>query len=153
MQEAVGRPFPALQGGANASIPGQGFGRKLGLAILLAPTKSGLLGSFPLTFDGITLAVKRKAPGVFALGHTGPDGKFHVKHVGRSDTDVQEKLRDYIGSANLFKFGYFATAKAAFEKECELFHDFRPPGNRVHPDRPAGTTWECPRCRIFRHGP
>jgi hypothetical protein len=28
-----------------------------------------------------------------------------------------------------------------------LFHDFAPPNNILHPSRPAGTQWECPRCQ------
>jgi len=112
--------------------------------------KTGLAGPYRLTFDAIDSAVARKSPGVFALGHTDTAGRFCVNHVGRSDTDVKGRLRDYIGSASLFKYSYFPSSRAAFEKECELFHDLNPPGNRVHPDRPRGTTWACPRCRIFR---
>lgn len=111
--------------------------------------KSGLAGPYRLTYDTIDAAVTRSSAGVFALGYTDPDGRFCVNHVGRADTDMKGKLRNLIGSANFFKFGYQPTSKAAFEKECELYHEFTPPGNRVHPGRPAGTSWACPRCRIF----
>jgi hypothetical protein len=111
--------------------------------------KSGLAGPYRLTYDTIDAAITRSSAGVFALGYTDPEGKFCVNHIGRADTDVKGKLRNFIGSASLFKFGYQPTSKAAFEKECELYHDFTPPGNRVHPGRPAGTSWGCPRCRIF----
>lgn len=111
--------------------------------------QTGLLGPYRLTFDAIESAVRRGSVGVFALGNAAPDGRFYVNHVGRSDTDVRSRLRDFIGSATLFKFGYFPSSKAAFEKECELFHDLNPQANRVHPDRPKGTSWICPRCRIF----
>lgn len=111
--------------------------------------KTGLMGPYSLTFDGISSAVTRRSPGVYALGHTGPDGKFHIQHIGRSDTDVRDKLRGYIGSNSMFKYGYFASSRAAFEKECSLYHDFSPPGNRIHPDRPAGSSLECPHCRFF----
>ncbi|HJZ43666.1 MAG TPA: hypothetical protein VJ233_08080 [Hyphomicrobiaceae bacterium] len=112
-------------------------------------TRTGLSGPHRLSFDAIDAAVTRTSAGVFALGHADAQGRFCVNHVGRSDLDVRTRLLDCIGSEALFKYGYFASAQAAFEKECELFHDIKPPGNRVHPDRPRGTTWRCPRCRIY----
>lgn len=111
--------------------------------------KTGLLGPFRLSFDGITGTLTRTSAGAYALGHLDSNGRFCINHVGRSDTDLKEKLCSYIGSATMFKFSYLPNSRAAFEKECELFHDFKPPGNRVHPGRPSGTNWECPRCRIF----
>lgn len=112
-------------------------------------TNSGLAGPYQLSFEAIEAAVTRQSPGVYALGHRDAAGRFSINHVGRSDSDVKARLRDYIGAASLFKFDYFSSAIEAFEKECALFHDIAPPGNRVHPDRPRGTTWRCPRCRIF----
>jgi hypothetical protein len=73
--------------------------------------------------------------------------------VGRSDADVKERLRECIGAGTHFKFDYFQSEREAFERECELFHDIRPPGNFVHPGRPKGTTLRCPRCRIFGQQP
>lgn len=112
--------------------------------------KTGLRGPYRLTFDGIHDAISKQSAGVFALGSKDPRGNFQVRHVGRSDADIRSKLCDCIGSDAMFKFGFFSSAKAAFEKECELFHDFNPPSNRIHPGRAKGTDWECPRCRIFR---
>lgn len=112
-------------------------------------TKTGLSGPYRLTFDTIDSAVARKSAGVFALGHADAAGRFCVNHVGRSDADVRARLLECIGSDTLFKYSYFPTSRAAFERECELFHDIGPPRSRVHPDRPKGTTWECPRCRLF----
>lgn len=111
--------------------------------------KTGLLGPYRLNFDAIGAAITRSSAGVYALGYASPDGKFCINHVGRADSDVKARLRDCIGSATLFKFIYLPTPRAAFERECELFHDFSPPGNLVHPGRAAGTSWACPRCRIF----
>ena len=115
-------------------------------------SKTGLAGPYRLTFEGVECAVTRRSAGVFALGHAAPDGRFHVHHVGRSDQDLRVRLRDQIGSASQFKYEYHPTSRAAFERECELFHELQPPGTRIHPDRAAGTTWECPRCRIYGHG-
>lgn len=109
---------------------------------------TGLLGPFRLTFDGISQAVTRKSSGTFVLGHTDAAGRFCINHVGRADNDLKSGLLDYIGSASMFKYGYFPL-RSAFEKECELFHNFAPPGTRVHPGRPKGTNWVCPYCRIF----
>jgi hypothetical protein len=111
---------------------------------------TGLRGPYRLTYEGINEAVSRQSAGVYALGANDPSGHFQVKHVGRSDADIRAKLRDCIGSDIMFKFSFFSSPRAAFEKECELFHDFKPPGNRIHPGRPKGASWECPRCRIFR---
>lgn len=113
-------------------------------------TRTGLAGPHRLSFDSIDAAIQRKSPGVFALGYADAEGRFCINHIGRADADLRARLLEKIGSDILFKYGYFASARAAFEKECELFHAIRPPGNRVHPDRARGTTWDCPRCRIFR---
>jgi hypothetical protein len=112
-------------------------------------TRTGLQGPYRLSFDAIDAAVTRKLPGVYALGHADAHGRFCISHVGRSDSDVRGRLLEYIGSDALFKYGYYASSQTAFEKECELFHDIAPPGNRLHPDRARGTTWRCPRCQIF----
>ena len=109
---------------------------------------SGLRGPYPLTEDGINENVTRRSPGVYALGYS-KNRKFHIKYVGRSDSDVGGRLHDHEGTHSQFKFEYYASSKAAFEKECHLYHDFDPPENKIHPDRPAGKDWECPVCTIF----
>jgi hypothetical protein len=110
---------------------------------------TGLLGPYRLTFDAIDAAIGEHAPGVFALGRADREGRFCVSYVGRSDDDVRIRLRDFIGSESLFKYGYCPSSQAAFLRECELFHDIAPPRSLVHPGRAKGTSWECPRCRIF----
>lgn len=113
-------------------------------------TTTVLNGPYRLAYDDINSAVSRVAPGAFVLGHKGPDGRFYIDYVGRADLDMRDRLLQLIGSGNMFKFKYQPSGEEAFHAECELFHDFKPPGNRMHPDRPAGTNWECPRCRFFR---
>jgi len=112
-------------------------------------TRTGLSGPHRLVFDASAAAVTKRSAGVYALGHVDFQGRFCINHIGRSDLDVRARLFDCIGSEAAFKYDYFPSSQAAFERECELFHDIRPPGNRVHPDRPRGTTWRCPRCRIY----
>jgi hypothetical protein len=109
---------------------------------------SGLKGSFELTDDKIDREVTETSAGAYALGHT--DGTtFHIKYVGRSDDDVNNRLHDHVGKYKRFKYDYFPTRKSAFEKECNLWHDFDPVDNKIHPARPSGTNWKCPRCRAF----
>lgn len=108
---------------------------------------SNLSGPYRLSYEGIDVAVRKDMPGVFALGSLDSAGRFCLSKVGRSDENVKEALRMFIASETLFKFSYEASAKAAFLKECELFHKFRPQGNMLHPSRPAGTNWTCPYCQ------
>jgi hypothetical protein len=111
---------------------------------------TGLLGPLPLRFENVRSAIASTMPGVFALGYTtaGGDG-FGVLLVGRSDTDLGGKLLNYIGTYAHFKFAALANPALAFEKECDLFHDFNPPNNRRHPERTSGSMWMCPRCRQY----
>lgn len=109
---------------------------------------SGLHGAHPLTKDGIKTNVTSTAPGAYALGKV-EYNTFLISRIGRSDDDLPGRLSDYIGQYNQFKFGYLGSAKEAFEYECRLFHDFSPPDNIIHPDRPDGSTLKCPHCRNF----
>ena len=105
---------------------------------------SGLRGPYTLTKDQIDAVVTKTSAGAYALGKTGSDDTFYISRVGRSDNDVNTRLKCYVGDYDKFKFEYYGSAKAAFEKECNLYHDFNPPDNKIHPDRPEGTTWSCP---------
>lgn len=110
---------------------------------------SGLTGPYPLTGPGVLSAVAGYSAGAYALGRTF-NGVFNIAYVGRSDTDVATRLQQHVSTSHPeFKFGYFSNSKAAFEKECNLYHDFNPPENKVHPARPANENWRCPACRIF----
>ena len=113
------------------------------------PANANLEGPHTLTFDGISAIRKPTSPGVFALGYTGRDAAFYVSFIGRSGHDVKSRLLEFIGSDNSFKFALTASPEEAFRRECELFHWFRPPANRVHPGRPANTSWVCPRCGVM----
>jgi hypothetical protein len=108
-----------------------------------------LTGPHALTKKTIDEVVTETSAGVYALGFNDTTNTFFIDYVGRSDNDVNNRLHEWEGKYEQFKFDYFPSAKAAFEKECKLFHDFEPPGNTTHPDRPEDTNWICPRCRIF----
>jgi hypothetical protein len=111
-------------------------------------TSSGLSGPWEMTAAKIDAVVTKTSAGAYALGYT-RDGTFYIKRVGRSDKDLNARLKSYIGDYKQFKCDYFSSPKAAFEKECGLYHDFNPDDNVVHPDRPNGSNWSCPRCRLF----
>jgi len=109
---------------------------------------SGLKGPYALNDTSIDTQVSYVSPGAYALGRT-KDGTFYIAYVGRSDGDINDRLHDHVGNYEQFKFDYFSSPKAAFEKECNLFHDFSPGDNKVHPARPANSGWKCPRCNAF----
>jgi len=109
-------------------------------------------GPFEFTADKINEFVIKKSPGNYALGYTA-EKTFLVRCIGRSDTDVKQALLAKVGERyKKFKFSYSTSAQAAFEKECNIFHDF---GERVrldnnrHPEPPQGAKWKCPICEIF----
>lgn len=110
-------------------------------------------GPFPLNDDEIDEQVTKTSPGNYGLGYTDNAGTFIVEYVGRSDSDVNDRLHDWVGTKyKKFKYSYATSAKAAFEKECRNYHDFggkEKLDNDMHPDRPEGTDWECPDCDIF----
>lgn len=111
---------------------------------------SGLSGPYSLTSAGIASAVTSTSAGAYALGKTADDGVFHIHYVGRSDDDVAGRLQSHVTKwYPQFKFGYFSSPKAAFVKECRLYHDFDPVDNKVHPARPTNANWSCPVCTLF----
>jgi hypothetical protein len=109
-------------------------------------------GPYPLTPAEVQRRVTRKSPGAYALGKTDPkDSNFIVQYAGRSDDDVAGRLSQHANNKAYpeFKFGYFDSAKAAFERECAIYHDFgesKSLGNDVHPARPKNTNLVCPIC-------
>ena len=111
--------------------------------------ENGLRGPFALSDRVIDQEVSQSGPGAYILEDSADLVNFHVVYVGRSDSDVNNQLHVHVGSYKRFRFEYCPSAQAAFEKECGLYHDFEPRDNPVHPQRPAGTNWKCPRCRLF----
>lgn len=114
----------------------------------MAPA-TGLQGPYELTSNSIDRTVSLNKIGAYAVS-TSTQDTFTVTYVGRSDSDVAGRLKKYVGTKyKRFKFDYFSTPKAAFEKECGMYHDFNPPDNEIHPDRPENSDWKCPRCKNF----
>jgi hypothetical protein len=108
----------------------------------------------PYTLDNATIDkfVEVDSIGNYALGYEDDDGKFIVEYVGRSDEDLNGRLKQWVGKHKQFKFSNATSGKAAFEKECKNYHDFggsKKLGNDIHPDRPEGEKWKCPYCNVF----
>lgn len=111
--------------------------------------ENGLHGPFALTDETIDAEIKERRPGAYALEGSSDLIHFRVLYVGRSDMDVNNQLHVHVGSYKRFRYQPCSTAQAAFEKECALYHDFEPRDNPIHPQRPPGTDWKCPRCGLF----
>lgn len=106
-------------------------------------------GPYPLTTEDIDANVLKEVIGNYALGKIA-QGQFVVMYVGRSDSDLCGRIKDYIGGPYAhFMFSYSTNAVFAYQKECENYHDFFDLGldNDIHPHKPAGhSNWKCPRC-------
>jgi predicted RNA-binding Zn-ribbon protein involved in translation (DUF1610 family) len=117
----------------------------------VARSTDSLRGSFELSEGTINEEVGYGSPGVYVLGSK--KGKvFTVKSVGRSDNDLNARLKELVDKYERFKFEYFDTPEKAFMKECELYHEFGGEKGKLgvnHPERPQGATWLCPRCNQF----
>ena len=121
---------------------------------------TGLGRSYSLDTETIDAVVTRKSAGAYVLGYIRTEKEnekevktFIVQYVGRSDDDINSRLKKWVGSKySRFKFGYYGSPKAAFEKECNIYHDFGEKellDNDRHPERPDNTNWKCPRCKVF----
>lgn len=106
-------------------------------------------GSFPLSNKGIDDNVTRTSMGNYAIGYV-KDGKFYTTYVGRSDTDVNARLKKHVekhGNSNRFRYDYASSVTAAFERECQNYHSYESSlTNEIHPDQPSvhGKTIYCP---------
>lgn len=108
-----------------------------------------LIGPYQLNENNIQQIVP-DCPGVYTLGFPSQrqNNAFVVERVGRSDNDIRERLGSHIANSDYSHFMYCYTSSAfdAFVNECHLYHDYDSAENLIHPDRPNGTNWSCPRC-------
>jgi hypothetical protein len=111
--------------------------------------QNGLHGPFSLTDEVIDREVGRSQPGAYALEESADLVNFRVVYVGRSDSDVNNQLHVHVGSYKRFRYESCSSPEAAFQRECALYHDFEPRDNPIHPQRPTGAKWTCPRCGLF----
>ena len=114
--------------------------------------KAGLGKPLPLNKETIKTEIDDaenwSSASVFVLGgvRRGADGKprFHIKRVEHADGDLGKKLSSYIGKYSAFRFKFFRSTRNAYDKECEIYHNFRPSDNNYHPVRPKNTKFLCP---------
>ncbi len=107
-------------------------------------------GPYDLANAEIDERVTQISCGNYALGWVS-GSTFYVSYVGRSDKDVNDRLKKWVGRYKKFKFSYASSPKDAFEKECRNYHEFggsEKLDNEKHPERPNGTDWNCPVCNI-----
>ena len=109
--------------------------------------------SYDFDAKSINNVVTSVSAGNYALGYLNKNNEFVVQYVGRSDSDVRERLLQHIGEKyEAFKFSYATSPKAAFEKECKNYHDFGGEegklNNKIHPDIPNDSeSCKCPYCK------
>jgi len=115
-------------------------------------------GSFDFDLDTIDLNITKTSAGNYALGIINSENnKFVVKYVGRSDDDLNCRLKKQFERYGVkyknFKYSYATSPKSSFDNECKHYHAFKPSGNILHPDRPTNSKWRCPVCTIFNIKP
>ena len=77
-------------------------------------------GSYPLSDETIDETLTRTSPGNYALGYM--DGTtFMVFYVGRSDSDVKQRLHDWVGAPSRYE-RYAPSAKAAWGSRPWGYH-------------------------------
>ena len=71
-----------------------------------------------------------------------------VLYVGRSDTNLQHRIKDHIGEKFDYHSFYYEEAysrKDSYEKECYYWHKYLPRDNDIHPDHPDDMRYlKCP---------
>lgn len=98
-------------------------------------------GPFPIT--EVSQYVDSDYIGAYVLSRD----RQNVDYVGRSDSDIQGRLRNSISEGagyRVFWFCYESSPMQAYKRECYLFHEYDPPDNTVHPAVPRDMNWRCP---------
>ena len=121
-----------------------------------------MTGPYDFNKDSIDINVTKVSSGNYALGFLDKNSdNFHVTYIGRSDSDVNDRLKKQLSvtkniiskyeTKNLsFKYSYASSPKEAFEKECYNYHNFvnsKKLGNNQHPERSGDEEWKCPICK------
>jgi len=113
---------------------------------------TGLYGPYNLDNENIDTHVIGTGPGAYALGYVNNGGGLAVLYIGRSDDDLNGRLKNHIGEKySSFKYIFYRTAKDAYNKECQLWHSFggeRLLENKIHPDKGINKDWVCPICGV-----
>ena len=118
-------------------------------------------GPYDFNNDSIDINVTKVCGGNYALGIEDKiTSNFHVTYVGRSDSDVKDRLKKQLSQTKnitskyetkniSFKYSYASSQKEAFDKECFNYHSFvrsKKLTNSGHPEKPMDVSWKCPVC-------
>lgn len=119
----------------------------------------GMGQSYELSEEIINQIIEPNRMGNYAYGYLNDNGKFIVKYVGRSDSDLKSRIKHGLQDREndekcrkyeRFKFSYASNVKEAYDKECRNYHDFGGDegllNNAKHPDKPAEQDYKCPIC-------
>ena len=107
---------------------------------------------YELNKSTIESLIKDGLIGNYALGMKSVNGSFVVHYVGRSDTDLKQRLIQHLDDDKpypYFKFSIASNIREAYLKECKNFHDFGAESyldNKSHPSKPEGIKEVCPYC-------
>ena len=111
-----------------------------------------MIGPYKLNLDNIDQLIRAERPGNYMLGGLS-NNKFVPCYVGRSETNLNERLKDWVGKYNYFVFCLSPSIQDAFYKECHNYHlniKLFKLDNDVHPVRPDSKDWKCPICNIYK---
>jgi len=78
--------------------------------------------AYPFTSDEVDRQITNHKAGNYALGRLDEYGDFHVKYVGRSDPDVNDRIKDHLNKGySRFKYRLhsalnYQTPDAVYEK-------------------------------------
>jgi hypothetical protein len=106
-------------------------------------------GPYSLTDDNIDKNVIKKSIGNYALGYLDENNEFIIQYVGRSDNDLNERLKNWVNKKyKNFMFINQKTIVEAYVKECRDYHLFNPKDNDIHPRKPDNSKdkFMCPFC-------
>jgi len=114
-------------------------------------TNSNIYGPFELNETAIDKKVPKGIVGNFLLGEISHENiGFSVLSIGRSDTDLNQELKKFVGNYKHFQFSYAFSKYDAFYLECTHFHNFnellRNGDKKNHPKPSDGCNWFCPVC-------
>ena len=119
-------------------------------------------GPYDFNDDSIEFNITKISGGNYALGTVDKmTNNFHVTYVGRSDSDLKDRLKQQLIRLNdisnrfqkknlSFKYSYAFSPKEAYEEECRNYHDFigsKKLINNFHPEKPIDEKWICPFCK------
>ena len=101
-------------------------------------------GPFVLSETGVNLMVPPRLLGVYCLSNS----RDHVELLRRSSVSVRDEVRAYVDEYKYFWFEVATSARDAFAREAQGYHDptLRKAACIAHPHAPAGSDWRCPDC-------